>query len=100
MMGRNPLVLSMDNYFVNRADTPLGADGKYDFEHIDAMDMDLFNQHLAMLLNGESVQMPIYNFLTGEREAQRKTVSLPYRGVVIIEGIHSLNPLTTRSVTV
>ena len=53
MMGRNPLVLSMDNYFVNRADTPLGADEKYDFEHIDAMDMDLFNQHLAMLLNGE-----------------------------------------------
>lgn len=51
-MGRTPLVLSMDNYFVNREDTPLGADGKYDFEHVDAVDQKLFNEHLGALLKG------------------------------------------------
>ncbi|CAL6062803.1 Uridine_kinase [Hexamita inflata] len=98
VMGRTPLVLSMDNYFVNREVTPLGEDGKYDFEHLEAIDIDYFNVQLAELLNGKQIQMPIFDFKTGQRSDKTVPMVLPSRGIVIIEGIHALNPIMTRSV--
>ncbi|KAH0573760.1 Uridine kinase [Spironucleus salmonicida] len=100
VMGRNPIVLSMDNYFVNRVDTPLGPDGQYDFEHVESLDIPLFNKDLSNLLLGKQIESPIYNFKTGEREQKKLIMSLPYRGCVIIEGIHALNPLLTKSVPI
>eukprot|EP00703_Trepomonas_sp_PC1_P002583 JAP94023.1 Uridine kinase [Trepomonas sp. PC1] len=98
VMGRCPIVLSMDNYFVNRVDTPKDQSGNYDFEHIEAMDIDLFNDHLSKLLHGEQVQVPTFDFKTGERVQKTEPIILPNRGIIIIEGIHALNPLMTRSV--
>lgn len=98
VMGRTPLVLSMDNYFVDREKTPVGPDGKYDFEHVDAIDIDYFNQQLADLLSGKQILTPIFDFKTGKRSAKTVPMILPSRGIVIIEGIHALNPIMTRSV--
>ena len=93
--GKRPISISMDDYFVNREDTPLRKDGEPDFESIDAIDLDLFNSDLVKLLEGESVQLPKFNFITGKREASGKWISVDRDHPIIIEGIHGLNPKLT-----
>ncbi len=87
-----PVAISLDNYFVNRTDTPLDETGDYDYESLYALDLDLFNKDLNRLLQGETIEMPTYNFETGEREYRGNTLKLEQGSVLILEGIHGLNP--------
>ena len=89
--GLRPFPLSLDDYFLSREDTPREANGEYDYENLHALDLDLFNQQLVALVNGEKVTLPRYNFETGERETG-PTVQLTSNHVLLIEGIHGLNP--------
>jgi len=89
--GIRPFALEMDNYFVNRENTPRDTNGDYDFEVLEAVDVQLFNQHLEALLRGEEVQLPHFNFYLGQREAG-PVVHLDSDQIVIVEGIHGLNP--------
>ncbi|PIH03949.1 nucleoside kinase [Clostridium combesii] len=93
-----PVPISLDNYFVNREDTPKDENGDYDFESIDALDIDLFNKDLKHILNGEEVQIPTFNFKKGKREYDGKKIKLPKNGILIVEGIHGLNPILTREI--
>ncbi|WP_407301435.1 nucleoside kinase [Clostridium botulinum] len=93
-----PVPISLDNYFVNREDTPKDENGDYDFESIDALDIDLFNEDLKHILNGEEVQIPTFNFKKGKREYDGKKIKLPKSGMLIVEGIHGLNPILTREI--
>lgn len=95
---KTPVALSMDNWFVNRVDTPLDEDGKPDFESIYAMDLKQFNQDISDLIAGKEIALPTYNFKTGEREYRGETLQLTADMILIIEGIHALNPLMTESV--
>ena len=90
--GIRPVVISMDNYFVNREDTPRDENGEWDFEHLQTLDLPLFRQHLKDLLNGQTVSIPFYNFETGIREYRGDTLRLEKDTVVILEGLHALNP--------
>ena len=90
--GIRPVVISMDNYFVNREDTPRDENGQWDFEHLHTLDLPLFRQHLADLLEGKTVSLPFYNFETGMREFRGDTLCLEQDTVVILEGLHALNP--------
>ena len=90
--GLIPTPLSLDNYFVNRMDTPKDENGDYDYESINALDLKLLNKNLEELMNGEEVDLPIYNFKTGEKEWNDYKVKLPKNAVLILEGIHGLNP--------
>jgi len=89
--GGQPYVISLDNYYVNRDQTPKDADGKYDFETIKALDVAQINQDICALLKGETVQLPSYNFLTGMREYKGHHLTLKPDDVLIMEGIHGLN---------
>ena len=89
--GLRPFPIGLDDYFLSREDTPRDANGQYDFENLHALDLDLFNQQLVALVNGEKVTLPRYNFETGERETG-PTVQLTPNHVLLIEGIHGLNP--------
>lgn len=90
--GIRPIMLSLDNYFVNRKDTPLDEHGDWDFEHLNALDLPLFNQQLKQLLAGEEVEIPFYNFELGERQYRGEKLKLNKNNVLLIEGIHALNP--------
>ncbi|BCZ44970.1 threonyl-tRNA synthetase/uridine kinase [Clostridium gelidum] len=90
--GLIPVPLSLDNYFVNRMETPKDENGDYDYESINALDLKLLNENLEKLMNGENVELPIYNFKTGEREWNDYKIKLPKNAVLILEGIHGLNP--------
>ena len=90
--GITPVVISMDNYFVNRVDTPLDENGDWDFENINALDLPLFRQHVQSLLNGEEIEIPEYNFETGKRQWAGRKLRIGENNVIIIEGIHALNP--------
>lgn len=96
--GLIPKAISLDDYFINRDSTPLDEEGKPDFESIDALDLELFNKHLNLLMDGEEVEIPTYNFLTGMREWNGNLLKLPQNGVLVIEGIHGLNERLTSSV--
>ena len=96
--GIKPIVLSMDNYFVNRVDTPLDENGEWDFEALNALDLKLFNDQLAALLNGEEVEIPFYNFEKGVREYHGEKIQLKEGNVLLIEGIHALNPSLTTAI--
>lgn len=96
--GAMPYVISLDNYYVDREKTPKDADGNYDFETIDALDVDQINQDLGALLKGETVQLPTYNFLTGKREYKDNYLTLRPDDVLIMEGIHGLNEAIGKSV--
>ena len=96
--GLRPLSFSTDDYFVNRVDTPLLPDGSYDFDNIKAVDCDLLEDHLARLMAGERVEVPEYNFTTGKREYNGKRLKLQNDSVLIIEGIHALNPMLTERI--
>ena len=89
--GLNPHPISLDNYFVNREDTPLNEDGSYNFECLEALDVEQFNEDMTRLLKGERVEMPEFNFITGKRENERRFLQLGKDDVLVIEGIHGLN---------
>lgn len=93
--GMIPIPISLDDYFVDREHTPRDENGDYDFESIDSIDLKLFNENLKMLLAGEITEIPSYNFKTGERNWIGNKISLPNNGVIIVEGIHGLNPQLT-----
>ena len=96
--GIEPVSISLDDYFRNWEDTPRTKDGAYDFENIGALDVELFNDHLVRLLNGEEVILPHYNFLTGKREVGSEHLSIAPTSPLIVEGIHGLNEALTASV--
>lgn len=89
--GIFPITIGMDNYFVNRTETPRDENGDYNFEALEAVDVPLFRQHLQQLLSGNQIIQPVYNFHTGERE-WGKPLRIGPEHVIIIEGIHGLNP--------
>lgn len=93
--GIRPVVISMDNYFVNREDTPRDNNGDWDFEDVHAIDIPLFQQQLKELLNGETIKLPFFNFETGKREYRGNTLQLHEDNIVILEGLHALNPQLT-----
>ena len=90
--GIRPMPLALDDYFVDRDDTPRDDKGEYDYETIRALDLDLFGEHLRSLIGGRPTALPHYNFLTGRRESG-PTVTLGSEHVIIVEGIHGLNPV-------
>lgn len=96
--GIKPVPISMDDYFVDRELTPRDEKGEYDFECIEAIDMELFNEHLISLIQGEEIELPRYNFVTGKRERSGKTLKLGDRDLLIVEGIHGLNDKLTSSI--
>jgi uridine kinase len=89
--GIRPFALELDNYFVNREDTPKDASGEYDFETLEALDLAHFNKQLQALVRGEEVQLPHFNFVTGQREPG-PIVQLAPGQLILVEGIHGLNP--------
>ena len=96
--GLRPISFSTDDYFVNRVDTPKLPNGHYDFDNIKAVDCELLEEHLDRLIGGERVEVPEYNFVTGKREYNGKRLKLQNDNVLIIEGIHALNPLLTKNI--
>ncbi len=90
--GLKPVVISLDNYFVNRDETPLDENGDWDFEHLHALDLPLFNQNLKQLLNGEEIEIPFFDFEDGKRYYKGEKLKLDEDSVLIMEGIHALNP--------
>lgn len=96
--GITSIALSMDNYFVNRADTPRDENGNYDFECLEAIDLELFNKQLTALLNGEEVELPTFDFTDGQRKYLGNTAKLEENQVLIVEGIHGLNEKLTESI--
>ncbi len=98
VLGLNPIVLAMDNYFVNREDTPKDAQGNYDFECLGAMDLDLLNTQLNQLFNGEEIDVPVFNFAKGEREYKGNKMRMKPNDILIMEGIHALNPALTQGI--
>ena len=95
--GLRPHAIATDNYFKNRADTPRDENGQYDFESLDAMDVRQFNEDMSRLLEGETVELPQFNFKKGVREYNGKTLTLGPRDILVIEGIHCLNDALSHS---
>ena len=89
--GLKPHPIAVDNYFVDRVDTPKDENGQYNFECLEAMDIELFNQQMSALLRGEEVYMPTFNFITGTKEYKGNSLKLGPEDVLVIEGIHCLN---------
>lgn len=96
--GLHPISFSTDDYFVNRLDTPKLPDGTYDFDNFDTVDHDALQADVLKLLDGQEVQVPEYNFVTGIREYNGKTLKLTPGSILLIEGIHALNPALTDKV--
>ena len=96
--GLRPVSFSTDDYFVNRLDTPKLPNGDYDFDNIETVEYALLEDHLLRLMQGERVEIPEYNFVTGKREYNGKKLKLGNDTVLIIEGIHALNPLLTKKI--
>jgi len=95
--GIQPVVVSMDNYFVNREDTPKDENGVWDFEHVKALDIELFRSQMNDVLVGKEVEMPFYNFETGKREWRGEKLQLQDDQICILEGLHALNPILTEN---
>lgn len=93
-----PQIISLDDYFVNRVDTPRDASGEYDYESLYALDLERFNRDLNALIAGEEVEMPTYNFEKGEREFRGNKLKLGENSILLIEGIHGLNPDLTAAI--
>ena len=93
--GYDPVLIALDDYFVDRDKTPLGEDGKPDFEALEAIDLVTLNDHLRRLSAGESVEIPRYDFISGKRQWHEKPLQLTDRSILILEGIHALNPRLT-----
>ena len=90
-LGLSPFALELDNFFVDREKTPLGEDSQFDFEALEALDLDLLGEDLSRLIAGEAVQLPRYNFKAGKRETG-ETIQLGPEHIIILEGIHGLDP--------
>ena len=93
--GLNPIAISLDNYFFDREHTPKDENGEYDFESIDAVDIELFNQNLIDLMDGKEVEVPIFDFVEGKRKANGQKLKVALGNPIIIEGIHGLNDRLT-----
>ena len=93
--GLRPYPISLDNYFVNREETPLDTQGNYDYESLYALDLKLFNEQLQALLRGEDVEPPTFNFTTGRKEYKGERLRIDENTILILEGIHALNPELT-----
>ena len=96
--GLKPYAISLDDYFVNRTHTPRKPDGDYDFESIHSIDLPYFNESLSRILGGEEVELPTYNFKSGEREFNGNRLKLEPHMVLVIEGTHALNPMLTMQI--
>ncbi|MGI6065302.1 MAG: nucleoside kinase [Bacillota bacterium] len=97
--GIKPVAISLDNYFVDREINPRDENGEYDFEHINALDLELFNKHLEELVAGKEVTIPLYDFKTGRRMPKGEKVKIEPNQILIVEGIHGLNELLTASIS-
>jgi len=97
-LGLSPIVVSLDNYFLNREDTPLTPDGKPDFEGLAAIDLEYFNTQLKQMLAGDAVEMPIFDFVTGKRAEKTIPVQLGETHILLIEGIHAINDALTPAI--
>ena len=97
--GLKPVTISVDNYFVERKETPLDENGEYDFENIKSIDLDLFNSDLTKLLNGEEIQCPEFDFKVGTKRYKGKTMKLAEDEILVIEGIHCLNDELTKQIS-
>ena len=93
--GLKPHIISMDDYFVNREQTPIDIDGNYNYEVLEAVDIDLFNDDMLDLLDGETIELPQFDFKVGKRVYKGKYLKLDEDDILIIEGIHGLNPKAT-----
>lgn len=89
--GYDPICISTDDYFVEREDTPKDDKGNYDYECLNAVDINLLNNQLSSLLKGEEINVPTYNFVTGKKEYNNKLIKLQENSIILIEGLHSLN---------
>ena len=98
VLGLKPVLISLDDYFVDRERTPRDENGEYDYEALEAIDLELFNDHLRRLMRGESVDIPRYDFITGRRTWHNAPLTLDERSILVIEGIHGLNPRLTPSI--
>ena len=96
--GKKTYALSLDDYFVDRQSTPKDENGDYNFETIDALDLELFNEQLLSLMSCEEVIIPNYNFIEGKREYKRESIKLSNDHIIIIEGIHGLNEKLTMNI--
>ena len=96
--GIKPIGISLDDYFVNREQTPLDENGDYDYEHLHALNLSLFNEQLNALFRGDEVELPRYDFPTGTSQMSGRRLKLKGNEVLVIEGIHALNPELTASV--
>ncbi len=96
--GAIPVKISLDDYFIDRENSPRDENGNYDFESIKSIDLKLFNDHINELLKGNEIEIPRYNFKTGKREWYGERLRLPNNGVILVEGIHGLNPLLTKDI--
>ncbi|MGJ7045128.1 nucleoside kinase [Thermoanaerobacterium thermosulfurigenes] len=96
--GLKPLPISLDNYFLPRELTPKDEFGNYNFETIDALDLELFNDHIIKLMQGEEVELPIFNFKKGEREKAGRKAKLDRNQIILVEGIHGLNEKLTKDI--
>ena len=95
--GLTPHPISLDNYYVNRVDTPRDENGDYNFECLEALDIELLNRDMTALLNGERVELPYFNFKTGKREYKGNFIQMKETDVLVLEGIHGLNEKLTWS---
>lgn len=92
VLGYHPVAISMDNYFVERDQTPIDKDGKTDFEHLNAIDLDLFNSQMDDLIHGREIEMPTFDFQNGTKVWNGNKMHLDEKSILVIEGIHALNP--------
>ena len=98
VLGYNPVQISADNYFVEREQTPKDENGNFDFEHIQALDLDLLNQQLTDLIAGKEIKTPTFDFQNGKKVWTGSTLKLNKKSIIIMEGIHCLNPQLTKSI--
>lgn len=98
VVGFNPIALSLDDYYVDREKTPLDENGEYDFESIDAIDIELFNQNLLELFEGKEVEIPFFDFLSGKRVYKGHKIKMDSKTLLVIEGIHGLNEKLTNKI--
>ena len=98
VLGYKPVQISLDDYFLDREFTPKDEEGNYDFEALEALDIELFNTQMNMLMNSEEVSIPKFNFITGKKEYNGHILKMEGNSILIIEGIHALNPRLTEKI--
>lgn len=98
VLGIKPLMISLDDYFLDREHTPKDEKGNYDFECLEALDLDFFSQQMQELLDGKEIELPKFNFVSGQREKSDKRIQLTDDSILIIEGIHALNPKLSKQI--